>query len=127
MAHGHKTGGRTAGTPNKVTSDVKNRIAALIEQQFDTITADLATLEPKDRVTAYLKFLEYVLPKQKEIKQEELQRVILIDDLALSPEDVKNFRADVNEKYWDIYFFIVNNSVAERHAKNANRRANRWT
>ena len=68
MAHGHKTGGRTAGTPNKVTSDLKSRIAALIDERFDTISSDLELLEPKDRVTAYLKFLEYVLPKQREQK-----------------------------------------------------------
>lgn len=68
MAHGHKTGGRTAGTPNKVTSDLRSRIATLIDQQFDAIQADLETLEPKDRVAAYLKFMEYVLPKQREQK-----------------------------------------------------------
>lgn len=68
MAHGHKTGGRTAGTPNKITSDLKSRIAALIDQQFDAISSDLELLEPKDRVTAYLKFLEYILPKQREQK-----------------------------------------------------------
>ncbi len=68
MAYGQKTGGRTAGTPNKVTSDIKTKIAALIDEQFDAITADLEQLEPKDRVTAYLKFLEYVLPKQREQK-----------------------------------------------------------
>ncbi|MBC7570782.1 MAG: hypothetical protein H7319_13740 [Spirosoma sp.] len=66
MAYGHKTGGRTAGTPNKLTSDVRSRIAALIDEQFDTISSDLDALEPKERVTAYLKFLEYVLPKQRE-------------------------------------------------------------
>jgi hypothetical protein len=68
MALGQKTGGRTAGTPNKVTSDLKSRIAALMDEQFDTITTDLEQLEPKDRVTAYLKLLEYVLPKQREQK-----------------------------------------------------------
>jgi hypothetical protein len=68
MALGQKTGGRTAGTPNKITSDVKSRIATLIEQRFDSIADDLELLEPKDRVTAYLKFLEYVLPKQREQK-----------------------------------------------------------
>ena len=68
MAYGHKTGGRTAGTPNKVTGDIKARIAALIDEQFDTISSDLEQLEPKERVTAYLKFLEYVLPKQREQK-----------------------------------------------------------
>ena len=68
MAHGHKTGGRTTGTPNKVTSDLKNRIATLIDDRFDAISSDLELLEPKDRVTAYLKFLEYILPKQREQK-----------------------------------------------------------
>ena len=66
---GHaKTGGRTSGTPNKATTNIKTKIAALIDEQFDAITDDLSELEPKERVTAYLKFLEYVLPKQREQK-----------------------------------------------------------
>lgn len=68
MAHGKKTGGRTAGTPNRVTGDLKSRITALLDEQFDTIADDLDALEPKDRVTAYLKLIEYVLPKQREQK-----------------------------------------------------------
>ena len=66
---GHeKKGGRQAGTPNKASADLKGRIAALMDEQFDAIAADLELLEPKDRVTAYLKFLEYILPKQREQK-----------------------------------------------------------
>ena len=66
---GHeKKGGRQAGTPNKASADLKGRIAALMDEQFDAIAADLELLEPKDRVTAYLKFLDYVLPKQREQK-----------------------------------------------------------
>ena len=68
MAYGKKTGGRTAGTPNKVTDDIKSRITALINEQFETIQSDLEELDAKERVTAYLKFLEYVLPKQRESK-----------------------------------------------------------
>ena len=63
-----KTGGRKAGTPNKTGIDIKTRIAGLIDSQFDSIQADLDTLDPKDRVAAYLKFMEYVLPKQREQK-----------------------------------------------------------
>ncbi|MCC5612557.1 hypothetical protein LC612_39160 [Nostoc sp. CHAB 5834] len=63
-----KTGGRKPGSTNKVTTDLKSRISALIDQQFDAITADLNELEPKDRVAAYMKFMEYVLPKQREQK-----------------------------------------------------------
>jgi hypothetical protein len=40
----------------------------LIDQQFDVISSDFESLDPKDRVLAYLKFLEYVLPKQREQK-----------------------------------------------------------
>ncbi|WP_020602572.1 hypothetical protein [Spirosoma spitsbergense] len=63
-----KTGGRKPGSTNKATTDIKSKIATLIDSQFDAITTDLEQLEPKDRVTAYLKFLEYVLPKQREQK-----------------------------------------------------------
>lgn len=63
-----KTGGRQSGSTNKASTDIKSKIAALIDNQFDVIQADLETLEPKDRVAAYLKFMDYVLPKQREQK-----------------------------------------------------------
>lgn len=63
-----KTGGRRAGTPNKASMDIKSRIASLIDRQFENVQADFEALEPKDRVTTYLKFLEYILPKQREQK-----------------------------------------------------------
>jgi hypothetical protein len=44
MAHGHKT----AGTPNKLTANLKSRIAALLDTQFDTVIEDLDALEPMD-------------------------------------------------------------------------------
>lgn len=66
MARGKKTGGRAAGTPNKATADIKSRIAALIDSRFDAINEALDQLDPKDKVSLYLKFLEYVLPKKRE-------------------------------------------------------------
>ncbi|RCR68317.1 hypothetical protein [Larkinella punicea] len=63
-----KTGGRKPGTPNKVNSTIKERIVQLIDDKFDDIKDDLDKLDPEDRVSAYLKMLEYVLPKQRETK-----------------------------------------------------------
>lgn len=60
--------GRKAGTQNKATTMLKEKVAALVEEQFDSIRADLELLEPKDRIGAYLRFLEYVMPKQREQK-----------------------------------------------------------
>lgn len=61
-----KTGGRKIGTPNKTAATLKGRVVSLVNEQFDTIVTDLETLEAKDRIAAYLKLMEYVLPKQRE-------------------------------------------------------------
>ncbi len=60
--------GRPKGIPNKVNKDLKSRIAQIVENGFETIETDLKALEAKDRLNAYLKLLEYILPKQRESK-----------------------------------------------------------
>ncbi len=80
-----KTGGRKAGTPNLITADIKSRIAALIDEQFDSISADMAALEPKDRIAAYQRFIEYVLPKQREQKI-DLPARIAVPEATLTDE-----------------------------------------
>jgi hypothetical protein len=64
---GHiKTGGRTEGTPNKVTTDLREVVKKLLEDNIDTVKADFALLEPKDRITMFEKLLQYAIPKQRE-------------------------------------------------------------
>ena len=62
---GKKTGGRQAGTPNKVSTAVRGAIAKMLDDYFtsDTFANDIAELEPKDRVAAMEKFASYVSPK----------------------------------------------------------------
>jgi hypothetical protein len=54
MAQGRKTGGRVAGTPNKVSSTVRGAIAKMLDEYFnsDIFVKDIAGLDPKDRVAA---------------------------------------------------------------------------
>lgn len=65
MAQGRKTGGRVAGTPNKVSSTVRVAIAKMLDEYFnsDIFVKDIADLDPKDRVAAMEKFTAYVAPK----------------------------------------------------------------
>lgn len=78
---GHeKIGGRQKGSLNRTNKDLKSRIAQVVENGFESIEADLEALEAKDRVNAYLKFLEYLLPKQRETK---------IDVSSLSDDEVE--------------------------------------
>lgn len=55
--------GRKKGTQNAVNRDLRERVRDLLESQFDQIALDLAGLEAKDRVNAWLKLSEFVLPK----------------------------------------------------------------
>lgn len=63
-----KAGGRTAGTPNKVTADLRNTIKKIIEDNIEQVSVDIASLSPKDRVAIIEKLLQYVIPKVQAIE-----------------------------------------------------------
>lgn len=65
-----KTGGRTAGTPNKTPSETKELLKTILGKEVEKLGAMLAKLEPSERVNAIAKLLPYILPKQSEIKAE---------------------------------------------------------
>jgi hypothetical protein len=60
---GERVAGRAKGTPNKIQSVVKDRVAELLEALDVTIAESIATLTHKEQVDVYFKLLEYVTPK----------------------------------------------------------------
>ena len=56
-----KTGGRQRGTPNKVTSEIKTWVEAIICDGREQFQKDLHDLTPRERVKAILSLLQYVL------------------------------------------------------------------
>ena len=44
MAYGRKTGGRTKGTPNKVTSEVKSKLQLLIDNTIEDLSSTNLTV-----------------------------------------------------------------------------------
>lgn len=56
--------GRPKGKPNKVSTTLREYIAALIDNNRANIQNDLDALEPKDRLMILERLLAYVLPKQ---------------------------------------------------------------
>ena len=76
-----KTGGRRKGTPNAVSLTLREQVQNLLEGRLEQISIDLEALEAKDRVNAWIKLLDFAVPK--------LQRTETIIDLAnLTPEDI---------------------------------------
>lgn len=69
-----KTGGRTAGTPNKSTKEAKELLQEILFGEFDNIKGSLSRLR-HDNDAKYLealaKLVAYVLPKQTDIKIED--------------------------------------------------------
>jgi hypothetical protein len=59
-----RMGGRQKGTPNKVTSTLKDWLEALINDNRKQITEDLKIISPAQRLKILERLLCYVIPKQ---------------------------------------------------------------
>ena len=64
---GKKFGGRTKGTLNRTTADVKEAIKTIIDAEFETLDTYLVQLTAKERLDFLAKLLPYVVPKQSEV------------------------------------------------------------
>lgn len=72
---GQKTGGRKAGTLNKVTQETRELILSLSDKY---LASDLESLEPRERAVILTKLLSYILPRpttetiEQDLSQEPL-------------------------------------------------------
>lgn len=93
-----KTGGRCAGTPNKVTGTLREYVSNLIDQNREKIESDLRRLNPKDRLAIIEKLMAYVIPKQTQSdlqiqgRAQETIEIVFVDS-GIEP---KSSEADVD-------------------------------
>ena len=73
MAYGIKTGGRTKGTPNKITKEVKDKLQVLIDKTVDELTT--ANLSVSHKLKLLELALNYTLPKLAHTYKEVEQKV----------------------------------------------------
>jgi hypothetical protein len=60
---GKKTGGRIAGTPNKLTSELRTTLKEIIAGELDALPQTFEKLPAKERLELLVKMLPYCLPK----------------------------------------------------------------
>ena len=65
-----KTGGRKAGTPNKITGDMRTRIQDLLDDNWEKIQDDLQELDAEKRLAFLEKLLKYTLPTLSSVSSE---------------------------------------------------------
>ena len=69
MARGLKKGetnnpaGRPAGTPNRITHELRVKIKAFLEDNWQLIEKDFITMGPEKRFLMYEKLLQYAVPR----------------------------------------------------------------
>lgn len=66
-----KTGGRQKGTPNKLTSSLRQKVASFVESKLDGLEAMWEDeLDAKERLQLLKDLLKYVLPPPRETEDE---------------------------------------------------------
>ena len=80
-----KTGGRTRGTKNKTTTDLKEWVFRLLNKNVKQIEQDLQCLDPRDRVVLFEKLLRYILPRQQSVTADVAMK--------LDEKELEQFRA----------------------------------
>jgi len=68
MAKGIKTGGRTKGTPNKLTTELRTSLKNILSDEIKDIPTILQGLEPKDRLELTIKLMAFALPKVQSVE-----------------------------------------------------------
>ena len=63
MAKGVKHGGRKVGTPNKVSSELKEVLSEYCLNEFKFLNTNIEKLTLSERLVFFLKVLPFVLPK----------------------------------------------------------------
>ena len=62
--------GRPVGTPNKVTSEMRGKVVTILENNWETIQADIESLEPVQRLAFLERLMSYAIPKLQLVKSE---------------------------------------------------------
>ena len=64
---GNKFGGRTKGTPNKLTKELRTVLKNILYNEIEKIEEYLDGLEPKEKIDTIIKLMPYILPKTSTI------------------------------------------------------------
>ena len=64
---GNKYGGRSKGTPNRLTKELRTVLKDVIYRELESIELRLDELDPKERIELTIKLMPYVFPKLQSI------------------------------------------------------------
>jgi hypothetical protein len=76
-----KTGGRKAGTPNKVTASMRERISALLEEKWDDLEKAIEDIkDPEKKARIMLDLMQYSVPKLASVEYKDKDKPHTLQD-----------------------------------------------
>ena len=84
---GKKFGGRTKGTPNKLNSEIKDKLSSIISEAIDSF--DLEDMTKAERLKLIQLGMPYIItkPQQEEIQEQQNITIEIIDRLTDYTDD----------------------------------------
>jgi hypothetical protein len=84
---GKKFGGRTKGTPNKLNSEIKDKLSSIISEAIDSF--DIADMTKAERLKLIQLGIPYIItkPQQEEIQEQHNITIEIIDKLSDYTDD----------------------------------------
>jgi hypothetical protein len=79
--------GRPKGTPNKITGELRTRIADFLDENFETVKDEFKKLDGEKKMQFYIKLIEYVLPKNRVLEEKPQGESKLPDWLIHEPTE----------------------------------------
>ena len=84
---GKKFGGRTKGTPNKLNSEIKDKLSSIISEAIDSF--DIENMTKAERLKLIQLGMPYIItkPQQEEIQEQQNITIEIIDKLSDYTDD----------------------------------------
>ena len=101
MATGIKTGGRTAGTLNKTTAEIREHYQNLVSNNLEQLDSDLKSLEPLQRLKMIIELSKFVVPTLKATEltttgtENGFNPIVINLGSGLSPDEIKRIDAEL--------------------------------
>ena len=101
MAKGVKTGGRTKGTANKTTAEIRERFQNLVSNNLTQLDSDIKSLEPLQRLKMIIELSKFVVPTLKATELTTLtdNEINVVTIKFVDPDEIKAINDDLEAKY----------------------------
>ncbi len=101
---GQKFGGRTAGSVNKTTAEIREHYQNLVSNNLEQLDSDLKSLEPLQRLKMVIELSKFVVPTLKATelttdKENGFNPIVINLGTGMRPQEIREISEALENKY----------------------------